>query len=484
MAGLAALFALGGCSRYIGYGVVNWSDAELGLVAGDVVPVLIRSNISKLYVIDIPGGANDGHGEVPIWQLTLYTSRSEAQKAAQEGVEYNYIYASSKTDGLPVREDADNTSRQVYRLRASEVLKVTGRGEGNPVIGRDGNPMEGEWLRVMTGDGTRGWCFSYNLDVFDERDGAPVEMAASSSLEDDETLQYILGRTWYPSHYATMLSSRAVDLTRVNPAWGFFPGRDSKIARIEEEDIVATFSYTDILATSGGSYRFDGTSLAVELRDNGTLVVQFTDDSGAPVLRYFVSLDVTPEEIIQNETERRQAQLAKIVDAGPRFVSGNYGAFQLSRDGSFLWSGYSLLVPAVIPEGAGAQGRADIRCFLSRSLASSYDGVLTLRFDRQPDPLNFLYSLADGGLRLEPVSPSNMSENTVLARDISPTVIFFRAEKPVPEPLEDYSEYPDLSDSFDYSDYPDDNDYSDYSEYDDYLENDDYSDGESLDWEF
>ena len=453
----AALFALAGCSRYIGYGVVNWSDAALGLVAGDVVPVVIKSNISQLYVIDIAGGANDGHGEVPIWQLTLYSSRGAAQKAALEGMEYNYMYARSKTDGLPVREAADNTSRQVYRLRASELLKITGRGEGNPVIGRDGNPMPGEWFTVMTEDGTRGWCFSYNLQVFDERDGAPVEVASSFSLEDDETLQYILGRTWYPAHYATMLASRAVDLARVNPAWGFFPGRDSKIARIEEEDGVASFPYMRIFATSGGAYRFEGSSLTVELRSNGTLVAQFTDDLGAPVLRYFVALESTPEEIIQNETERRQAQLAKIADAGPRFVSGNYGVFQLSASGAFLWSGYSLLVPTVIPEGAGGQGKAEICCFLSRRLASSYDGVLTLQFDGQRAALNFLYSLADGGLRLEPVSPSNISENTVLTRDISPTVIFFRADTPEPASLDDISVY---------------------------SGGDGYSDADSLDWEF
>ena len=472
LAALAALFALAGCSRYIGYGVVNWSDAQLGLAAGDVVPVLIRSNISQLYVIDLP---DRGRSEIPLWKLSFYSSRGAARQAALDGREYNYLYASPKTDGLPVREDPDNTSKQVYRLRGSELLKITGRGEGNPVIGRDGNPMPGEWFRVMTEDGTRGWCFSYNLQVFDERDGAPMEIAAVSSLENDETLQYILGRTWYPSHYAAMLSSRAVDLSRVNPAWGFFPGRDSKVARIEEEEGETAFAYTGISATAGGAYRFDGSSLVVELRSNGTLVAQFTDASGSPVLRYFVTLDVTPEEIIQNETERRQAQLARIADAALRFVSGNYGVFQLSKDGTFLWSGYGLLVPAVIPDGAGERGRAEIRCFLSRQLASSCDGVLTLQFDGQRSPVNFLYSLSDGGLRLEPVSPSNISENTVLARDISPTVIFFRAESLEPAPLDDISVYSDGSDySDDYSYYLDD-----YS--DDYSG---YSDSDSLDWDW
>ena len=28
--------------------------------------------------------------------------------------------------------------------------------------------MAGDWLRVIASDGTTGWCFSYNLRLFDE----------------------------------------------------------------------------------------------------------------------------------------------------------------------------------------------------------------------------------------------------------------------------------------------------------------------------
>ena len=124
---LCALFP--SCSRYEGYGVMNWSVPELDLYAGDVVPVCIRSNISNLYVIELP---SSGHGrqEIPLWQLSLYPSRARAERAAEEGQEFRHLYASVKTDGLPVREEPDNTARQVYRLRRNEVLKITGTGEG------------------------------------------------------------------------------------------------------------------------------------------------------------------------------------------------------------------------------------------------------------------------------------------------------------------------------------------------------------------
>lgn len=421
---LCALFP--SCSRYEGYGVMNWSVPELDLYAGDVVPVCIRSNISNLYVIELP---SSGHGrqEIPLWQLSLYPSRARAERAAEEGQEFRHLYASVKTDGLPVREEPDNTARQVYRLRRNEVLKITGTGEGVDVYAGN-SPLEGQWYTVMTEDGTQGWCFSYNLTVFDEREGAPVSGGETSGPEEDATLQYILSRTWYPSYYRAMLESHTVDISRINPAWGFFPGPDSRIARIEEEEGAVSFPYTGISADGAGTYRFDGSSLSVELRRGGTLAVQFTDEFGMPAARYFAALDTTPERMIRDETGRRAQQLARIRDAGPRFVSGNYGVLQFTGANGFLWSGYSLLVPSVIPRGAGAGGTAEIRCFLSGQLSGTYDGVLSLQFEGRGGWIHFLYSFSPDGLRLEPVSPANVSDNIVLSRDISPTVIFFYAE--------------------------------------------------------
>ncbi len=170
-----ALYVLSACSRYEGYGVITWSRPDLRLAAGDVVPVVIRSNISSAYIIELPYGEEEARiAEVELWQLSFYSSMSAAEAAATDGRSFNYLYAFSKIDGLPIREGPDNTSMQVYRLRRSEMLKVTGKGEGAPVIGNDEAPIEGEWLSVMTTGGTHGWCFSYNLEIFDERRGIPA----------------------------------------------------------------------------------------------------------------------------------------------------------------------------------------------------------------------------------------------------------------------------------------------------------------------
>lgn len=424
---LLSCFLILSCSKYIGYGVMNWSVPEFGLSAGDVVPVRIRSNISNLYVIEIKTDKGYERKEIPLWQIDFYSSKSKAKKAADELKEFRHIYASVKTDGLPIRDEPDNTARQVYRLRQSEIIRITGEGEGAPVFAGN-SPLEGKWYKVMTEEGTTGWCFSYNLTLFDDRDGTVPEKVEADSFIPDSNLEYILSRTWYPSVYKTMLESGTVDINRINSSWGFFPGTDSKIARIEDDNGVITFPYTNIVQNSFGAYNFEDSSLAVELRRGNTLVVQYTDENGMPAVKYFTSLDVTPAQMIENELDRRTEELDRIVKAGPRFSSSSYGVIQFAVDGNFLWSGYGILVPSVIPEGAGGRGRVEMDCFLSRQMSSVYDGVLSLYFEGLNRRLVFMYTFSDGGIKFEPISAANISDNTVVSRDISPTVMFFYSE--------------------------------------------------------
>ena len=65
------IFTITGCSKKIGYGVVNWSIPEYNLTASDVVPILVRSNISKVYIAEL----NNQKIEIPLWQLTFCSSK-------------------------------------------------------------------------------------------------------------------------------------------------------------------------------------------------------------------------------------------------------------------------------------------------------------------------------------------------------------------------------------------------------------------------
>jgi len=410
------------CTGHIGYGVVTWSIPEQALTAGDIVPVFIQSNIGKVFVAGVGKGSRT-RVEIPLWQLKLYKSKSLAKKAAAVMEEYRYTYATVKLDGLPIRALPENTARQVYRLKEGQKIKIVRKGEGTPVFAGN-SPLEGDWFEVMTDDGSSGWCFSYNYTLFDERTSTDGAVAATDTGP-DTVLENLLARSWYPDLYRKMIQDNQVDISRINPAWGFFPGGEAGIARLETSESVLTFPYSSIAKAEDGVYRFEGTSLVVQARRSDSIVVQYTDDNGMPQALYFTSLDTSPEMLVENERARRADILAGIRKAGPRFVSGNYGVIQFLEEGRFLWSGYQLLSPAVIPSGSGGGGTVEARCFLSEPLVSAYTGVLSFRFESTGRWIHFLYNLTTQGLKLEQVSDSNIKDSIVLSQNLTPTVVFF-----------------------------------------------------------
>jgi len=411
-----------GCSPSAGYGVVNWSIPDLGLSAGDIVPLHVRSNISQMYIIGTGSGGKD-RAEVPLWQITQFKSRSAARRHAQTLMEFRYTYARVKLNGLPIRAAAENTSRQVYRLRQDEIIKILRKGAGAPVISRDA-PLEGDWFEVMTADGTTGWCFSYNLELFDERteSGLPVQEGESGP---DPALQSILERAWYPDHYRTMIANNRIDLSRVRQSWGFFPDQESSLARIENEQGSFVFAWTAIIKTSDTSWRFEGSSLTMQQRRSDSLTLHFTDEFGLPLVAHFVSLNVTAEEIIESETQRRALVLDELRITGPEYRSGNYGVLRFVEGGRFLWSGWQLLSPSIIPARAGSGGTVELPLFVSPQLDGQYTGVLSFRFDDINQGIHFLYTVSPEGIRLEHVSESAIRDGMVVSRSMAPTVLFF-----------------------------------------------------------
>lgn len=428
--GLVLLFSCGiilfSCTGKIGYGVLSWSIPEHNLTAGDVVPVFIQSNIGNVYVIGTPTSKKT-HIEVPLWQLTLYNSRSDARKSAAETEEFRYAYALVKIDGLPIRAEPENTARQVYRLREGQKIKIIQKTDGVPVmVGKD--PLEGDWFKVMTDDGSVGYTFSYNLTLIDERDD-PDSLENVPETGPDAVLENLLSRAWYPDSWRSMIEENRIDLDKINPQWGFFVGRDSLVARIENADGVKSFLYTSIIKAEDGSYRFEGSSMSVQVRRRNSILVQYTDENGMPQAIFFASLDTTPAVLIETEKERRAAVLDEIADSGSVFTSSNYGVLQFPENGRFLWSGYQLLSPRIIPQNAGPGGIVENRVFLSPADSKEYTGVLSFRFDQDTQWIHFLYSIAPNGLKLEHVNSNNIKDSLVQSRNLTSTVLFFTPEE-------------------------------------------------------
>ena len=170
------------CSGIMGYSVLLWSIPESNLFDGEIVPVYIKSNISQTYVVWIPGTKDKI--EDPLWQITDPVSKRKVAKQAERYAEYNGIYASVKRDGLPMRSEPVNNAKQVYRLRKDEIIKVLYKGKGAAVMSGQ-TALEGDWLRGLTSDGTYGWCFYYNLTLFNEADEGAFSVVDPARFFDD-----------------------------------------------------------------------------------------------------------------------------------------------------------------------------------------------------------------------------------------------------------------------------------------------------------
>lgn len=417
----SGIFMITGCSKKIGYGVVNWSIPEYNLTASDVVPILVRSNISKVYIAEL----NKQKIEIPLWQLTFCASKREAEAYIKKTAEYRSVYAAVKLDGLPLRSTPDNTGKQVYRLRESQIVKVLWKGEGAPVVARD-KPLEGDWLYVMTNDGTRGWCFSYNLFTYDE--GEPSASPQTAETVADDVLASILKSRWYPEYYRDMIRKKQIDPERVTENFGFFPGEGTGVARIMLKDEQLAFSYTGITKNRMGAYQFEGSPLLLQIRDSDTIAVNYTDEKGRVQIQYFITLTEDPQELAQAETERRNAALQTLVTTGPAFNSVNYGVLQFLDGGRFIWNGYQVLSPSIIPRGAGNSGSVAIRYFISAKLRTEYMGVLSFKFDGSADWIDFFYTVSKQGVKLEYVQPENITDGVAAVRNLNPVILFFGTE--------------------------------------------------------
>ena len=408
----------------MGYSVMLWSLPEQNLDDGDIVPVYIKSNISQTYVIGTMD--SDQKFEVPLWQITEPASKSAAEKSFSRYAEYQYQYARVALDGLPMRAEPVNTAKQVYRLRKDEVIKVLYRGEGAAVMSGS-NAMEGDWLRVLTSDGTQGWCFSYNLRLFDNREVDEQETAqvAAATQQQDEALEKVLARRWYPDSYRNMVESRNLDLEQLEKRYQFDTGFQSGTVQLKVDDLAVSFPYVGVEKAGTNKYQFTDTPISVTIRKDDYIVVQYTDDYGRPTSYDFVLLDESVDSLIAQETRRRQQLYAELEAFGPVFSSSNYGKLTFSGESQFQWSGYRQLQPAVIPQGALGRGRVSFDYFLSRSLTGRYDGVMTFHFDKGTREVHFLYKIEETGLRLESANGAHLNGKTVSDRSSNPVIIFF-----------------------------------------------------------
>jgi len=430
---ILAVLLISSCSRLLGYGVLLWSVEDPAVPSGTVLPVYIRSNIDRVWVVGIPkefraSGKSTDKIEIPLSKLELSGSKKKAQERAEAFSPYALLYAETLQDGLPIREHPDNGARRVYRLKLGEIIKVLTPVEGVEAVGASGDPLPGEWYRVLTEDGIIGYCFSYRLKLFDHTGGSLAAIRLDQQDPEDPNLDRLLERAWSAEAYGTMVNTGKIDLDELSYHWCFDPGQDTGIAVIKTKDLELSFEYVKIRSTGTQSWRFEGTPLQMNLRSDTTLAVQFTENNGVLRTLLFVALPSSVDDIILQETARREELFRTIYEYGPVYSSNNYGTLIFSEDGRFSWSGNYLLVPQVISASALGSGVLDMRLHVSDVLSSRYDGAFTMRFDGIGGirtTTDFIYAIDPQGLRMEYVPETSLDGVTVVRRASSPVVVYF-----------------------------------------------------------
>lgn len=420
----AISFALASCSRFMGYGMLLWDIPERDLRDGDILPVYIRSNISHTYAVSAPDSKD--RFDIPLWQITTPASRRETKKTKLRYAEFLHRYASVKLDGLPIRAEPVNTARQVYRLRKGEIIKILYKGEGQAVM-TGSDALEGNWLRVLTSSGTQGWCFSYNLELFEMQKGGEAAPGAGSGEEEkDDAFEKLTGTIWYPDYYRSMIREKRIDPIRMNAAYCFTVDAENQKVSLNLPERYGSWEYGAAMKTADGEYTFTDTPVKVSVRDN-YIAVTCADDAGRPRDYNFIALgdDVDIAALVAEEKERRGAEYVRIAAAGPNFKSAAYGQLSLKRDGSFTWRGNRRLVPSLIAESAKGGGTVGIDYFIDELLSPQYDGVLSFSFEGMKAKVNFLYKIEANGIRLEDAAEARFEGNTLVRRGASPLVIFF-----------------------------------------------------------
>ncbi|PKL25000.1 MAG: hypothetical protein CVV47_06865 [Spirochaetae bacterium HGW-Spirochaetae-3] len=428
---LAALIA--SCSGKEGWAVVLWPPEGSAIAFGSVVPVHFKSNITKTYAIGVPGSS--AKEELELWRVEAYRQKSKAQEAAAGYGDLAPVLGVSARDGLILRSKPDNSTEsvQVYRLRLGQPVKLLHKVEG-AAVETGGQRLEGDWYLALADDGTIGYVFSNQLQLWNAEEG-PMPDLKTGSPAADATLATLFDTVWRPDYFDTMVASGLLDLGSYQPRFGLFTDPLRKQIRVERPEFSKVYRYDTISAAEDGSYTVTPGDASFRFTKAGALVFTPAESDLSPGLPpeaprsfEFVHHDKDIQAVIAAEERRRLSRLSDFVSAGERYESESYGVLIITRSARFTWVANGVLSPGYIPEGSGDTGSVVMDLYLSGELAASWDGAFTLRFDAIPrSPVSFAYRTTGDELFLAYLPPESIHNAVVSAPDgLEPVAAFDR----------------------------------------------------------
>ncbi|PKL06180.1 MAG: hypothetical protein CVV53_05650 [Spirochaetae bacterium HGW-Spirochaetae-9] len=433
---LLLLSSLVACSSRIGWGVVLWTVKGTSAKAGTIVPIYLKSNITRQYVIGLPDdpkrGAASEKLEIPLWQLEAFSSKSDARKMIAHMAENISLYLIAARDGLPVRETPSNsnTIRRIYRLKENEMVKVLGRVEGEAVY-TGSEKLPGDWYSVLTLDGTKGYVFSYAMRIFDESTGEEPQQVAAQS--DSKAIADVFSRTWRPAWYSSMLEDDMVDLDYFSLRFGLFSDAINRQIRIELPAISKVFQYSSISQDKDWLI-FESTDLRIKREGSASILAAWGPSVGAELpddmagwrsgdnFMRFIDVKQDIREAIRAEEARQSASsrdfFSSSVVLGPgrestgmlAFSSPAAGRLELWPSGMYAWKD-TVFLPAGFPPSADdsrpeQKGRVSFGLRLSEGLLKEWQGGFTLYPDSGEMRSDYAYRLDPDKLVLVKILPA------------------------------------------------------------------------------
>lgn len=435
---LMSLLSFASCSSRDGWGVVLWSVKGTDIKAGSIVPIYLKSNIMKEYVIGASDGSNQRY-EVPFWQVERFSTRARANARAKEFGSLLHVYLMATRDGLPVREKPQNTAKRVYRLHENELVKALKQVEGEKVF-TGSQELAGSWYEVLTLDGTKGFVFSNTMKLMDESQGEL--MPENKAQTNQELINAIFARTWRPEYYAAMIENNLIDLDAFSLRFGLFADAINQQIRIELPGFSKVFQYSSM--TQDGSWIvFGSTELRILVESPDSILAswalggaagltggsgsgqktssadgqsqQLEWRTGATSYRFLALSDDLRSLIRAEETRQNEALKTfftavssfapnQQVGSGVEFSSAEAGTLSLWPSGLFTWKGIGNLqagfVPAELNENATLTGQAVFGLRLSDDLKGLFQGGFSLYPENGRIRSDYLYRLTSQGMIL------------------------------------------------------------------------------------
>ncbi len=420
---LLSVFFVSCSGGSIGYGVLLWPSDDVPLEAASLVKIISESSIEDTYIIENETGGDKY--SLSQWRVEFYDDRENAEKAAQAYRPFADQMALSTEVGLPVRADDDAASDRVYRLRKNEEIKVLSRSNNEQTVGT----YQGYWYKILTADGTVGYCFDHYLIIYSN--GEKEEVLARH--DKDPRIEDFLATTYYPERFLHLIDRGTIDLDTLRPEFGLFPDAQNNRILINNSKYRFDEPYTGISEAGNNRYLFDDTSLYVTFQNTAppvtSVILQFKIDTTDVTARYVAIPDL--EEFLTQETERRDNALKTIIESGSDFSSSAYGTLHIEETGQFEWTDNNRLIPSVLKPHFGKGGVIRFDRFLSASLNRDYDGAASFHFQgaSRNEAVSFLYSLEQQGLRLTLVTDENISDFVVQDIGYNSMVLFMSRQE-------------------------------------------------------